>query len=109
RGLLPSAYNDFESASACPRRFSLAPAGHLAQWLEHLAYTEGVGGSKPSVPNRRKPRRTREKAYLSALDSAARKPRSLRKSSAGGGFYRMSTDRVPSYRKHKQSGQAIVT
>ena len=25
--------------------------GHLAQWLEHLAYTEGVGGSKPSVPS----------------------------------------------------------
>ena len=26
-------------------------AGRLAQWLEHLVYTQGVGGSKPSAPN----------------------------------------------------------
>src|SRR5262245_61965110 len=25
--------------------------GRLAQWLEHLVYTQGVGGSKPSAPN----------------------------------------------------------
>src|SRR5438093_1068206 len=35
-----------------PRRFVIGESvGHLAQRLEHLAYTEGVGGSRPSVPS----------------------------------------------------------
>src|SRR5205823_2311443 len=41
------------------------------------------------------------------VGSAAERPCFLRKSSARG-FCRMN-DRVPNYRKHKQSGQAVVT
>src|SRR5262249_104384 len=58
--------------------------GHLAQGLEHLAYTEGVGGSNPSVPNGLKPRRTQELAYLPALGSAAERPGLCAEPSAGG-------------------------
>lgn len=31
--------------------FLALPFGRLAQRLEHLVYTQGVGGSKPSAPN----------------------------------------------------------
>src|SRR5437660_11850217 len=44
-------YEIEKSASVCRGAFHWLFGGHLAQWLEHLAYTEGVGGSKPSVPN----------------------------------------------------------
>jgi integrase len=84
--------------------------GHLAQWLEHLPYTQGVGGSSPSVLSRYNPLAECPLGIPSRGGKCGTKPFDARKFSAER-VSRMSrrSFRDPSYRLHKQSGQAVVT
>ena len=71
-----------------------------------------VPGSSPGVASQRKPRRTPGLAYLPASGSAAQKPEPKRYIP----FCELRTRtmpklvrRIPSYRRHRASGQAVVT
>lgn len=50
-------------ATAPGLRYSMA-LGRLAQLVEHLVYTEGVGGSSPSPPTRLPPCLFQQLVYL---------------------------------------------
>lgn len=76
-------------------------------------HTVEVTGSNPVPPNRRKSRRILGLGYLPAVGSAAQKPRQGRYSTVfarGSGLHMPQNPRkLPSYRLHRVSGQAVVT
>src|SRR5205823_5060462 len=79
--------------------------------VEQPAVNRFVVGSSPTRGAKHKSFAERKLSYLSTVGSAVRKP-GKRGSLPQKGFYRMSAPKkphIPSYRLHKQSGQAIVT
>src|SRR5205823_5239332 len=82
----------------------------LAQLAEQLTLNQRVVGSSPTRGNPQKANAERELSVPFGGRKCGPRPLQARKSSAEGPGVRMSKSLFsPSYRRHKQSGQAVVT
>ncbi len=82
----PADLADRDLSRACPRApgdGSDRSEGRLAQLVEHLVYTERVGGSSPSAPTSLRPSRLRLASQPASLRDRLRR-RQLRRSERGG-------------------------